>query len=51
MSAPIVFVKVGWMNFYNGPSDADPTHGGHGHLEKSTVGHDFWIFEPTGDSF
>lgn len=46
MNSPIVFINVGWMKFYNGPSDADPTLGGHGHLKKSTVGHEAWNFRP-----
>lgn len=46
MATPIVFVNVGWMIHYNGPSVADPTLGGHGHLKTNTVGHEAWNFRP-----
>lgn len=46
MSSPIVFVNVGWMIHYYGPSAADPTLGGHGHLKTSNVGHEAWNFRP-----
>lgn len=45
MSAPLVFVNVGWMVAYRGPAN-DPTLGGHAWLKTHSYGHEAWNFEP-----
>lgn len=45
MSEPLVFVNVGWMVAYRGPTN-DPTLGGHGWLKTHTYGHEAWNFQP-----
>lgn len=46
MPAQMVFVNIGWMVHYDGPSASDPTLGGHGHLKANKVGHEAWNFRP-----
>ncbi|MGA0565636.1 DUF3883 domain-containing protein [Ancylobacter sp. VNQ12] len=41
-----MFVNIGWMTNYAGPTPEDPTLGGHGHLRNNTVGHEAWNFRP-----
>lgn len=43
---PVVFVNIGWMVKYNGPSSNDPTLGNFGFLKTDTVGHEAWNFKP-----
>lgn len=45
MAEPLVFVNIGWMVSYQGPTN-DPTIGGHGWLKTHSYGHEAWNFEP-----
>jgi len=45
MDEPLVFVNVGWMVAYQGPTN-DPTLGGHGWLRTHDYGHEAWNFLP-----
>ncbi len=49
--APILFVNIGWMKYYRGPSDSDPLNPGNfGYFKKKAgsdrplVGHEQWNF-------
>lgn len=44
--SPLLFVNIGWMVHYSGPSPKDPTLGGHGHLKTTKIGHEAWNFAP-----
>lgn len=44
--APLMFVNIGWMTNYAGPTPEDPALGGHGHLRNNPVGHEAWNFRP-----
>lgn len=41
-----MFVNIGWMTNYAGPTPEDPALGGHGHLRNNPVGHEAWNFRP-----
>lgn len=42
----LVFINIGWMVNYAGPSASDPTIGNFGHLKTHSVGHEAWNFKP-----
>ncbi|WP_082513294.1 DUF3883 domain-containing protein [Methylobacterium sp. Leaf125] len=45
MSAePMVFVNIGWMKEYAGPSASDTPVGGHGYLKNGNIGHEVFNF-------
>lgn len=44
-AAHLVFINIGWMVNYAGPSPADPTLGNFGHLKTHSVGHEAWNFK------
>jgi hypothetical protein len=44
MDEPLVFVNIGWMVAYQGPTN-DPTLGGHGWLKTHSYGHEAWNFQ------
>lgn len=46
MSERMVFINIGWMVHYDGPSASDPTLGGHGHLKSHSSGYEAWNFRP-----
>ena len=41
---PMVFVNIGWMKDYNGPSASDTPVGGHGYLKDGNLGHEAFNF-------
>lgn len=41
----LVFINIGWMVNYAGPSPSDPTLGNFGHLKMHSVGHEAWNFK------
>jgi len=45
MDERLVFVNVGWMVSYQGPTN-DPTLGGHGWLKTHDYGHEAWNYLP-----
>lgn len=45
MDEPLLFVNIGWMVAYKGPTN-DPTIGGHGWLKSHDYGHEAWNFLP-----
>lgn len=45
MDEPLVFVNIGWMVAYQGPTN-DPTLGGHAWLKTHDYGHEAWNFQP-----
>ena len=47
MDERLVFVNVGWMVSYQGPTN-DPTLGGHGWLKTHDYGHEAWNYLPHG---
>ena len=42
----MVFVNVGWMKDYAGPSPSDMPVGGHGYLKSGKIGHEVFNFAP-----
>lgn len=46
IEAQLVFINIGWMVNYAGPSSNDPTLGNFGHLKTHDVGHEAWNFKP-----
>ena len=45
MEEPLIFVNIGWMVAYKGPTN-DPTIGGHGWLKSHNFGYEAWNFLP-----
>lgn len=43
---PLVFVNIGWMKDYAGPSAGDMPVGGHGYLKDGNIGHEVFNFAP-----
>ncbi|MET7244986.1 DUF3883 domain-containing protein [Methylobacterium sp. EM32] len=41
---PMVFVNIGWMKDYAGPSAHDTPVGGHGYLKDGNIGHEVFNF-------
>ncbi len=41
---PMVFVNIGWMKDYAGPSASDTPVGGHGYLKEGNIGHEVFNF-------
>ncbi|GJD30575.1 hypothetical protein PMNALOAF_1822 [Methylobacterium adhaesivum] len=41
---PMVFVNIGWMKDYAGPSANDTPVGGHGYLKDGNIGHEVFNF-------
>ncbi|SFL86069.1 DUF3883 domain-containing protein [Methylorubrum salsuginis] len=41
---PMVFVNIGWMKDYAGPSTSDTPVGGHGYLKDGNIGHEVFNF-------
>ena len=42
----MIFFHVGWMEYYRGANDGDPTIGPHGHLKENKFGHECFNFFP-----
>ena len=46
----MIFFHIGWMKWYRGPKDDDPTRGPHRHLQDNTFGHECFNFLPRDGS-
>jgi hypothetical protein len=44
----VLFVRVGWMHFYNGPVPVDERPVGGGRYNKTKIGHEVYNFRETG---
>lgn len=46
LSVPILFLRIGWMRFYQGLSDDDQIHGGGEFVREHGYGHEMFNFLP-----
>lgn len=51
MGSPVLFVRVGWMEWYTGPRSGDEKPVGGGAYNRKMVGHEAFNFERFGNRF
>ena len=50
-AVPMLFLRIGWMRFYEGLSDDDPIHGGGSFVRQHGYGHEMFNFLPFDGRF
>ena len=51
LGVPVLFAKVGWMKFYDGPRPDDPKPIGGGANNRTNFGHEGFNFRRYGERF
>jgi hypothetical protein len=46
MSVPMIFLRIGWMNRYEGQTTSDQISGGGAFVEEHGFGHEMFNFQP-----